>query len=323
MILSPLMVTNTTSILLTAFLIFIFIFLVPTSPQWYVKYLLNFTHGHLIVMSNLTFINRLNWFPPSTTILTMFLFSAWYQHSSRDSKENLAFILDSSLLLLTFNSLTYLSDMHLTHFPNWTASHHIYTFYPQPEHQHLPSDNSNGRFACLHSYPIQSVLHTTAGDLFGINQVDVFQRIFGLHKVHPEIFAIAYKAPCELCLLCPTVLVLFLILYLLLPMPRVTRHSGFPWDLVNVSWSEFFRVLWVLDCSFLKISQIRFGRPPVYNNDSSWHGLVQLCVSTVCSEPSFHFNTGQNMKNDQEYSVILLSKCNVTKASILKGPAST
>ena len=29
------------------------------------------------------------------------------------------------------------------------------------------------------------------------------------------------------------------------------------------------------------------------------------------------------MKNDQEHSVILLSKCTVMKASILKGPAST
>lgn len=51
--------------------------------------------------------------------------------------------------------------------------------------------------------PILSVLHTAAPDPFSINHIRVFQRCLGLCKVDPKIFAMAYKALYELCLLCP------------------------------------------------------------------------------------------------------------------------
>lgn len=201
MSLPPFLVTNTTSTLLVPYLnIF------PNQSTMNMsKYLPNFTHGHLAVMSNLTFTN---WTPgfPSNTVLTMFLISAWHQHSSRGSKENREFILNSSLLLPIFNSSTYAVRNALYIFLKWDHfSHHIYTLNPQFEHHHLPADDSNGLLRGFPGpiLPILAVLHIAADDLFSINQISVFQRLLRLCKVDPEMFAMAYKALHELGLLCP------------------------------------------------------------------------------------------------------------------------
>lgn len=95
--------------------------------------------------------------------------------------------------------------MHFTYFSNGTISHHIYTLNPQFEHHHLPADDSNGLLRGLPGpiLPILSVLHIATDDLFSNNQISVFQRLLRLCKVDPEMFAMAYKALHELCLLCP------------------------------------------------------------------------------------------------------------------------